>query len=193
MPIKLPKNLSKDRHAELKEWVYKVWDMHWKRFAPVSNSRAQFLQYVLRDHKELTPEILKKIELSVVAYHKHLKMKSLAGDKLVGIRTLSVWYNQNQYEDEFIDESAASMRERTAQALKECTTDGCHSPVHGVAYIYCTDCIPQSNIDMLRSAYKELPINPKKGKLQDQLKAIFAKKRDDLLTNMDEMQREAVA
>lgn len=187
MPLKLPKGCSKERAEEIKTWCYKIWEMHWKQFAPVSNSRAQFVQYAVRDYEILDEALMKKIELAVQAYTKHLKMKAAAnrGKGLIGIRTLSVWYNQSGYEDEFIDESASSLRDRIkagVEKLKQCEHEGCTNPVHGYAYIYCTDHIPESGLARLRDAYKDLPLDPNRGNLQNQLKTIFAVKRDKLLT-----------
>lgn len=184
MPIKLPAGCTKARAEELQTWAYQVWETHWKAFAPISNSRAQFLKYVLRDHKELDPELQKKIELSVKAFAKHLRMKKSAGDKLIGIKTLSVWYNQGCYEDEFIDESAASLKDRAIHELKYCSKSGCTNQVHGPSYAFCADHIPQSNINQLRDAYKGLAIDPKKGNLLEQCKAIWSSKLDQTMDNM---------
>ena len=186
MPIKLPSGCTKARAEELQTWAYRVWETHWKEFAPVSNSRAQFLKYVLRDHKDLDPDLMKKVELSVKAFAKHLRMKKSAGDKLIGVKTLSVWYNQGCYEDEFIDESAASLRERaTETARRSCCVEGCRSETHGPAYPYCTDHLPNPKDDSLRDAYRALPVSKEKGNLSGQLQAMFASKLDQVMENTD--------
>jgi hypothetical protein len=184
MPLKIPTGCTQARVDEITTWAYKVWEMHWgvriRNSAPVSNSRAQFLQYCIRDYKLLDADLMNKIELSVHAFTKHLKLKRKAGVKLIGVKTLSVWYNQSCYEDQFIDESAASLQER-AEAREQaaiCCTEGCKKPVHGPSYPYCTDHLPNDRINILRGHYKEMrdagDIDSSKA-LTPQCKAIFAK------------------
>lgn len=187
MPIKLPKGCTEERFEELRVWAYRVWDQHWgvriKNSAPVSNSRAQFLQYTVRDFSILTPDLMNQIELAVQAYTKHLHSKKRAGDRLIGVKTLSVWYNQSCYEDQFIDESAASIADRTIDRF--CTHPGCKAKTHGPAYSLCTDHLPESGVAQLRDAYRELELDPKKGSLTKQLKTLFAVKRDEMLLGME--------
>lgn len=180
MPIKLPKGCTQSRYDEIQEWTYKLWDIHWgiviKGSAPVSNSRASLLKYTIRDHDILTPELMKKIELAVLAYTKYLGQKRKAGDKLIGIKTLSVWYNQSCYEDQFIEESAASLEERTPK-IGTCCIEGCNKLCHGPQYQHCTDHIPDTGIDRLRANYRDNLKGMIHGDspLTEQCKAIFAK------------------
>lgn len=153
MPIKLPKGCTNERAEEIQTWAYMVWEIHWKKFAPVSNSRADFLKYCIRDHDVLDVELMKKIELAVKAYTKYLYAKVKAGDKLVGVKTLSVWYNKSCYEDQFIDESAADLKSRTE--LQTCSVDGCTNPVHGPRFRFCTDHVPNTSVERLRNAYRK--------------------------------------
>jgi hypothetical protein len=175
LPRNLPAGITEERAKELTIWVYKVWDMHWKAFAPSSNSRADFQKYVLRDFKILTPELLNTVELAVKAYTKHLNTLSKKNQKLVGIKTLSVWYNKECYNDQFIEDTN---RQATGPLeLAKCCIDGCAHEVHGPMYQHCTDHIPNTKIENLRAGYRQMVadgIIQKGQSLSEQCKAIFA-------------------
>ncbi len=132
--------LTPDRKEELRVWVYKVWNFHWRELAPKSNSRAQFQKYVERDNFNDTE--LARIELAIVAQTKHWRNQNKI-ERVIGIPCLSVWYNQNRYDDEFIDESAIEMKDR--EQLKTCAVNTCSSPVIGSNYQYCHLHIPSVN------------------------------------------------
>lgn len=181
LPRKLPTGITEERAKELTIWVYKVWDMHWKAFAPTSNSRADFQKYVLRDFKILTPDLLNTIELAVKAYTKHLNSLSRKNQKLVGIKTLSVWYNQECYNDQFIEDT--NRQARGPLDLAECCIDGCKHEVHGPAYQHCIDHIPNTKIESLRDGYRQMlddGIIVKGQSLSEQCRAIFAAKVDNV-------------
>jgi hypothetical protein len=181
LPRKLPAGITEERAKELTIWVYKIWDMHWKAFAPTSNSRADFQKYVLRDYKILTPDLLTAIELAVKAYTKHLNVLSRNNHKLVGIKTLSVWYNQECYNDQFIEDT--SRQASGPGDLAECCIEGCKHKVHGKAYQHCTDHIPNTNIETLRDGYRQMVddgVIQKGQSLSEQCRAILAAKIDNV-------------
>lgn len=186
LPRKLPAGITKERAEELTRWVYKVWELHWKQFAPTSNSRAQFQQYVLRDYKILDSDNMKNIENSVRAYTKHLKKLKNSGQKLIGVKTLSVWYNQECYNDQFIDDMD---RHAPHVELSQCSVAGCFAKVHGPSFKYCVDHIPNTNIEVLRDGYRCM-VNAedidKNDLLTPQMKAIFAKHRSRVIKSMEQ-------
>lgn len=156
------KVISETEKEALRKWGYHVWEISWKELAPVSNSRAQFLKYVYRDFEKLTEDELKRIELAVQAQTKHWRLKARAEGKVIGIPTLSVWYNQGRYDDEFIDESAAALKEKVRMhEISQCSHEGCRNDCHGTAFDYCVDHIPYNGAmaDRLRDAYKALNID----------------------------------
>lgn len=186
LPRKLPAGITKERAAELTRWVYKVWELHWKEFAPTSNSRAQFQQYVLRDYKVLDQPAMTNIENSVRSYTKHLRKLKQAGQKLIGVKTLSVWYNQECYNDQFIDDMD---RRAPAMELAQCSASGCSQKVHGPSYKYCTDHIPNTNIQVLRDGYRRMASMEdidKNENLTPQMKVIFAKHRSRVVKSMEQ-------
>lgn len=184
LPRKLPKGITEDRATELTRWVYKVWDMHWKEFAPTSNSRSQFQSYVLRDHKILTTDLLKTIENSIRAYAKHLRDLKNKNQKLIGIKTLSVWYNQECYNDQFIDDEN---RRSAATVLAKCCDPSCDNDVHGPMFKHCTDHIPNTKLDTLRAGYQQMLDDGvvKKGQnLRQQYESIVASKITNVTKSM---------
>lgn len=159
------KQISIDEKEALREWGYLVWEKSWKELAPVSNSRAQFLKYIYRDFEQLNQSELDRIENAIVAQTKHWRLKKRADGQVIGIPTLSVWYNQGRYDDPFIDESAAALKDRAnLSEISQCSIDGCHRDCHGSAYKFCDDHIPFQGAmaDRLRDAYKDLNIDKSK-------------------------------
>ncbi len=188
LPRKLPKGLTEERARELTVWVYKMWDIHWKEFAPTSNSRAQFQQYILRDHKELDEDQLKNIYNSIRQYTKHLRKLKSEGQKLIGIKTLSVWYNQECYNDQFIDDATRSAK--PSLQLKPCSIQGCGQPVHGPMFDHCTDHIPNTKIDQLRDGYRDMVdrgVIAKGQNLKEQCRAIFAEKAKQIVGDVEKV------
>lgn len=131
--------LTPERETALKTWVYKVWPKHWKELAPVSNSRAGLLNYVLRDNPD--DGLLNKIELAIEAQAKYWRLKKKADGKVIGIPCLSTWYNQKKYTDEFIEESSIDLNQRIQ--AKKCTQ--CQNDTHGENYSVCIDHLPNTS------------------------------------------------
>jgi hypothetical protein len=158
--------ISDERKKELRVWVYKVWNFHWKELAPKSNSRAQLLKYVLRDG--FNNEELNRIELSIKAQTTHWRKQNKI-ERVIGIPTLSVWYNQQRYDDEFIDESAMEMSER--EQLKECSVDGCSNDIHGSMFSFCVDHVPNTKKEMLKQAWVRTGLDMKSKTFIDDCKS----------------------
>jgi len=115
----LPKGCSKETAEEINIWVTKCWGAHWKEYGPSSNYRTTFLNYALRDYKELDEAEMTRIYNAVVAQTKYFKLKASAGEWVKG-KGLGVWYNQGIYNEEFIDESAADIAERREKKHCQC-------------------------------------------------------------------------
>ena len=166
--------LSDKRLEELRVWVFKSWNLHWKELAPVSNSRAQFYKYVVRDNK--SDEELERIGLAIEAQARHWR-KQNSKEKVIGIPTLSVWYNQSRYDDEFIDESAMAMGDKKSYAptLPECSESGCTEPVHGSGFTKCAFHIG-SNDPKLRESYKALNLDIKSPDFVDNCRKLCREK-----------------
>jgi hypothetical protein len=132
---------------QIREWCYRVWPTRWKELAPSSDSRALFLKETIK----LKPDEdeLKRIELAIVAQAKHWRMKSKV-EKVYGIPRLSQWIKDRRFDDEFIDESAASIQER--MDCKICSVENCSQDVHGEKYDKCTDHLQQFHGDRLGKA-----------------------------------------
>lgn len=123
----LPKGCTTETAEKIDRWVTKCWDVHWREYGPSSNYRTTFLDYALRDYKDLDDKEMTRIYNAVVAQTKHFRMKAKAGDSVKG-KGLGVWYNQGVYDNEFIDESAASLAERSEVLSSEalmCIKSGC--------------------------------------------------------------------
>ena len=128
----LPRKCTQDKGKLIYDWVCRCWAVHWKDDAPVSNKRGALLDYALRDHEELDEKEMTRIYNAIVAYKKYLDKRKQAGDNLSGIQTLSVWYNQRVYDEEFIEESSTELEERIN--LKYCH---CGEPTIGEKYTVC--------------------------------------------------------
>lgn len=148
---------------QIREWCYRVWPTRWKELAPSSDSRAVFYKEMLNLKKDkryvLNEELLKKIELAIVAQAKHWRLQSKAG-RVYGIPRLSQWIKDRRFDDEFIDESAASIQDRID--CKTCSIENCSQDVHGERYDKCVDHVAQFHGDRLG-----------KGKLQNLRKQIL--------------------
>lgn len=153
---------TEKRKEELRKWAYQAWQFSWRELAPVSNSRAQFLKYVVRDNFD--DEELTRIELSIQAQAKHWRRQNKIA-KVIGIPCLSAWYNANRYDDQFIDESASEMIDR--EQAKTCIVDGCENDVHGMAYKYCSTHIPSAHSDLIERTMKENNIDIKSPTFHD--------------------------
>ncbi len=116
----------------IKAWCYKVWVTHWRDLAPSSNSRSMFVKEVIK----LKPdeEELDRIALAIVAQTKHWRMKSKI-EKVFGIPRLSQWIKDCRFDDEFIDETAVSMKERLT--LNICDYPHCQNEVVGEKFRKC--------------------------------------------------------
>lgn len=143
---------------QIREWCYRVWPTRWKELAPSSDSRALFLKETIK----LKPDEdeLKRIELAIVAQTKHWRMKKKAEGKLFGIPRLCQWIKDRRFDDEFIDESAASITERINPHF--CSIEGCKQETHGERFDKCADHVAQFHGDRLG-----------KGKLQNLRKQIL--------------------
>lgn len=132
---------------QIREWCYRVWPTRWKELAPSSDSRALFLKETIK----LKPDEdeLKRIELAIVAQAKHWRLKSKI-EKVYGIPRLSQWIKDRRFDDEFIDESAASIQDRISPDF--CSIDGCNQETHGEKYDKCTDHLQQFHGDRLGGA-----------------------------------------
>lgn len=126
--------MTKPEEERIKAWVYRIWPMRWHEMAPVSDSRAQLLKYALRD--AFDDEKLNEIELAIIAQTKHWRAKAKADkfNRLTGIPTLSVWYNQQRYNDEFIDESMVAIKERGASVGAGCECAKLHAKNHNAKF-----------------------------------------------------------
>lgn len=118
---------------KVKAWCWEIWPKHWKELAPSSNSRSLFVKEVTK----LGPDddMLKTIELAIIAQTKHWRLKSKV-EKVFGIPRLSQWIKDKRFDDEFIDESASHIQERIDG--RNCK---CGQPVHGQKYDQCVDCL----------------------------------------------------
>lgn len=123
--------MNKTDEDRIRAWVYSVWPLHWKELAPKSNSRAQFLKFALRDKKK--DDELLKIQRSIEAQTAAWREQSRK-EKVIGIPTLSVWYNQGRWEDDISHNNL----DRPKTILGECQREGCSKDVHGKNYDYCT-------------------------------------------------------
>lgn len=136
----MAKKITPQRREYLKNWVYKVWPTHWKSMAPVSNSRAKFLKYVLRDHEILDDDTLDQIAKAVVIQKQRWEKQARQQhyNKMIGIPCLSTWYNDGRWEDIEQDDDEQIPLDTPIIAKKICAVPGCTEETHGKTFAYCS-------------------------------------------------------
>jgi hypothetical protein len=136
----MAKKITPERETFLTEWVYRVWKTHWKDLAPVSNSRAKFKNYILRDHAKLNDEILNKIARAIsVQKWKWIQEMKKTGKQPIGIPCLSTWYNDDRWEDVDDDDDEQAPDNHPLAQKRICECEGCEEETHGRMFAYCAE------------------------------------------------------